>query len=471
LSISALEWMKRGDEANAEIRANIGKNRLTGSDIVPTVGNERKMSPLAFAATWAGMSIILTGFMLPAQMYPAMSGFSIFLAFILGCAICVVVLSLTGDIGISYGIPFAVAIRTVYGTVGTHIPSIVRAFPAMFWYGFQTWLGAYAINMVITGWIGFSNLWVWIILFAAVQIYTTAKGIKAITWFERIATPIILAIFVYMLFLSKSNFGVGIISVLQTPGKGGMPFVLGMNAVIGYWATMALNIPDFTRSLKASRYKVSWWWRNVGSIWSQASGLIITMTFVALVGLVCAIATGEWHPVDQVMVIVGGYGPQVVLVLIMIALAQWTTNIGANILPPAFIFANVGAPKISFKIGCIIAGVIGLLLQPWNLASQLVTVFAVISALLGSVAGTMICDYYILRRRKIDLKALYDPNGHYKYAKGFNPAGFIAFAVGCVLGMLWLDLSYFISIISSLVVYFILMKVWILKKYPQPEIL
>jgi NCS1 family nucleobase:cation symporter-1 len=160
----------------------------------------------------------------------------------------------------------------------------------------------------------------------------------------------------------------------------------------------------------------------------------------------------------------------VVLVLIMIALAQWTTNIGANILPPAFIFANVGAPVVSFKMGCLICGVLGLLIQPWKFADQLVTVFSIISALLGAVAGIMICDYYIIRKRKIDLEALYDPNSYYKYWKGYNPAAYIAFIVGCILGLWWLEGSYFISIFSALFIYYIFMKVWVLKKYPQEGI-
>jgi len=467
---NVLHWIKKGEEVNSAIRSKIGKNRMVGKDIVPTLDSDRDMTPAGFAWTWAGMSIILTGFMLPAQMYPALTGWSIILAFILGCATVVVVLALTGDIGITYGIPFSVYLRTIFGTIGTYIPSIIRAFPAMFWYGFQTWLGASAINEVIKGWLGFDNLWIWVFVFAAIQIYITAQGVKAIAIFETLVTPLILIVFVIMLVLAKINFNVNIIQALGLGGEGGMPFIMAMNAVIGYWATMALNIPDFTRSLKADKYEENWFKRNKGSIFAQAAGLIPTMTFVALVGYVLAIATGEWHPVDQVMKIGGGYGFLVVLVLVAIALAQWTTNIGANILPPAFIFANVGAPVVTFKIGCIICGVVGLLLQPWKFASHLVNIFAIISALLGAVAGIMICDYYLIRKRKINIEALYDQHSYYSYWKGYNPAAYIAFVVGCILGMWWLEGSYFIAIAGALAVYYVLMKVWVLKKYPQEEV-
>lgn len=466
------------DAGDLDALKNLPRSWLVAEDLLPTEAGQRHISPVDFWLIWVGMSIILTTFIVGASLYPHLAAWEIILAVALGNALVCVVLALTGDIGITHGLPFAVYIRVCYGYLGTHIPSIIRAFPAMFWFGFQTWLGAEAINTILkalTAWPGtYPYLVLIIVVFAGVQVYTTARGVRAIAYFDRLAAPALLLLGLYILYWIMQRFGLSVTAIITTP-RGEVEgarysFAYAMTAMTGYWATMALNIPDFTRYLKAKASEPNWYRRNSGSIWAQFLSVVPAMSFFAFVGMASSVATGSWNPID-VITDMTQVGTMWFLALLVVVLAQWSTNIGANILPPANIFANVFAPRVNFAWGCIIAGVIGLVIRPWVLADQIIHVFVYISAMLGGIAGTMISDYYFLRGRRLNLLDLYRPHGQYTYYRNINPAGFIAYVCGFGVSLVNLDYCYFISAIVSGVVYYVLMRYWIAVKYPQPEIL
>lgn len=468
-------------EINKSEFTSLPKSRLVSPDLLPTSQEDRHLTAMEMFWTWVGMSVLLTTFTIGANLFPSLSISMILLAVAFGNAIVVVILAFTGDIGVTYGIPFAVYLRVCYGYFGTNIPSIIRSLPAMFWLGFQSYLGAVAINAILViltkgGWSGnFTSMLIILILFIAVQVVTTARGIKAIAWFEKLVSPLMVIIGLYMVYWIMSSNNITFMDIITTPAgpvpEGQMTYTFGyaVTSSTGYWATMSLNILDFTRYYKAPDSE-NWYQRNKGLIWSQAAGIIITMVFFAFIGAAAMVATGLWNPVD---VITNMNAPMflTIIALIVAALAQWSTNIGANILPPANIFANVFAPKVNFTGGCIIAGIIAFAMQTWKYGAFLITIFAYISGALGAIAGTMIVDYYILRKRKINIHDLYKFDGQYKYWKNYNPAAFIAYAAGFICALLFLEWAFLVSGVVGGIVYFLLMRYWIAKKYNQTEII
>ena len=453
-------------------------SRLASKDLLPTIKEERTLSPLEFWFIWVGISVLLTTFIIGADLYPHLGAAQILGAVILGNVVVAIVVAFTGDIGVNYGIPFAVYLRACYGYSGTHVPSIIRAMPAIFWLGFQTWLGAEAINIIlgelVPAWTGTTtHVTGIIVVFMAVQVVTTGLGIDWIKGFEKIVAPLMVAIGIGILVWIQSAFELSVAEILRTPpGEVVGPrysFWYAITAMTGYWATMSLNIPDFTRFLQADRDEPSWFKRNWRVIWPSMFGIVPTMAFFAFIGTASMVATGEWNPV---FVIAAVDAPilLVLVALIIVVLAQWSTNIGANILPPGFIFTNVFSPKVNFFWACILSGVIALIMRPWVFADVLIDVFAIISITLGGIAGTMISDYYLLRGRTLNIKEMFKVDGQYKYWKNINPAGFIAYVVGFGVGYLFMAIGFFAALFAAGIAYYLLMKYWIVNNYPQPEI-
>ena len=457
---------------------SLPKSRLVNAELLPTEKKDRHISPLEFMVMWIGMSILLAVFTNAANMFPSLSIKSILFAVMVGNLITVVTLALTGDIGITHGLSFPVYLRAIFGYTGNYVPSIVRAIPACFWFGFQTFLGAEAINLILmklTPWPGTYPYVIGIIIvFLIVQCFTTAKGIDAIKKFENIVTPLMFLVVMYLLYFVLNHAGMTPGEILSTPAGEvsgtRYTFAYAVTAMTGFWATMALNIPDLTRFVKCNPEEPNWIKRNWCSIWPQLVGIIPMMTLFAFIGAAAMLTSGQWDPIQY---IAGLDAPVWLLVIILLLsmFAQWSTNIGANILPPANIFASVFAPKVNFAMGCAIAGVLAFLMQPWNLIDKVVTANLVVGIMLGGVAGMMIADYYFLRKRKLNIKDFYVENGEYKYAKNWNPLAFVAYAIGTVAGLLIPDWGFLVALFFGGLSYYLMMRFYGAKKYHQTSIL
>ncbi|WCK55164.1 cytosine permease [Aneurinibacillus sp. Ricciae_BoGa-3] len=446
---------------------------LKSKELMPTGAEQRSMSNMAFLMLWIGIAVQLVTFIAGAQLYPALSPAEILLTCLIGNFVVAILLTLMGDIGIRYGIPYAVYIRACFGYLGTHIPAAIRAIPAVFWFGFQTWMGAFALNTIMKVLTGYSNLTLLIIVFGALQIINTAMGMDAISKFEWLASPSLLIIGVAMQIMVMNAHHLTLGSIFSMHGKGGISIGFAIAVQMGTYITMALNAPDFTRFLKVSPNNLggSWWQANKGSFFGHSIGLVASMLLFTLIGLTSGIATGNWNPVEVIVQTVGQNSPLLLLVcLAFIILAQWSTNISANLLPPAYIIINFFPRKINLVTASIIAGVIGLLIQPWNYSDQIPTILVIITALLGPIAGIMFCDYYLLRKRQLNVEELYKAGGQYRYWKNINPAALLAYLPAFLLGFFFPDYGFINSFVVSIVVYYPAMKYWIVKIYPQPEI-
>lgn len=449
----------------------VKENYLVGKDIMPTSDKQRTMSAFSFLIIWIGIAVQLVTFISASQLYPALSPGQIMLACLIGNILVAILLTLTGDIGIKYGIPYAVYIRACFGYLGTHIPSFIRALPAIFWFGFQTWMGAYALNSIMEILTGYSNEVLLIILFGIVQIINAAFGFNAIQKLEWIASPIIIVIGLIIQIMIMNKYEITFGELFSIQGDGSLSLGYGIVVMMGVYITMALNTCDFTRFLQVRNVKGTWLEANWGSFYAQSIGLLSSMLLFTLIGITSGVATGNWNPIDVIIETIGRDNPLVlILCLIFVIFAQWSSNVSANLMPPGYIIVNFFPRKINFATAAIIAGIVGLLIQPWRFADFTPQILVIITAILAPIVGIMICDYYLLRKRRLNIHDLYDMEGQYKYWKNINPAAIIAYIPACISAFLYPDYGFFTAAVISTVLYYLCMKFWIGKVYYQPEI-
>ncbi|MBM4112905.1 MAG: NCS1 family nucleobase:cation symporter-1 [Phycisphaerae bacterium] len=418
---------------------------LSNADLAPTPPDARTWGTWHVAALWIGMAVCIPSYMLCAGMIGAgLAWWQAIGTVLLGNLIVLVPMILNGHAGTKYGIPFPVLVRASFGTSGAHVPSIARGLVACGWFGIQTWIGGAAISQILAsmGWLdpaawqplpllGISLPQLACFLgFWAIHLVIVLRGIQSIKVLESWASPFLLLCGVAL--LAWAVRAVPKTADLLPPER--LPadtsawsiFLPQLTAMVGFWATLSLNIPDFTRYCRSQRVQAS----------GQLLGLPLTMTLFAFIGVAVTSATvvvfGEaiWDPV----VLVGRLdaSPTIVSVaLLAIVLATLTTNLAANVVSPANGFSNLAPRRIGFRGGALITCIIGVVMMPWKLLETLqgyvFTWLIGYSALLGPIAGIMLADYFLLRRTRLEVNALYDPRGSFA---GVRWSAMIALAVG-----------------------------------------
>src|SRR4051794_30919222 len=430
-----------GDAPDVEVSIEIEHSTLYNKDLAPVARAKRTWRVGSFAALWISMSACIPTYMLASSLIGGgMNWSQAILTIFLGNLIVVIPMILNAHAGTRYGIPFPVFCRASFGTRGANVPALMRAFVACGWFGIQTWIGGAAIYKILG--VFFPSLttpgapaflgitlaeFVCFLFFWAINMFVVYRGIESIRFLLNIKAPLLIALGLVLLGWAYRNAG-GFGPILAQPSAfdPGQPkagqfwafFVPGLTGMIGFWATLSLNIPDFSRYARSQRDQV------VG----QALGLPLTMALYSFIGVAVTSATtiiyGKtiWDPVD----VLTKFTNPVVLVIAMFALclATLATNIAANVVSPANDFSHLAPKKISFRTGGLITGIIGIVIMPWYLvanADVYISRWLVgYSALLGPIGGIMIADYYVWRRRKLHLAALYQPNGEYRFTKGFS---------------------------------------------------
>jgi NCS1 family nucleobase:cation symporter-1 len=370
------------------------------------------------------------------------------LTVLLGNVIVLIPMMLVGHAGTKHGIPFPVLLRSSFGTVGANVPAILRGIVACGWFGIQTWVGGSAIytilNAVSDDWfvgtpMGFIGIDFWqmvcFLFFWALHVFFIAKGTESIRWLETYAAPFLIVMGLALLLWAYVEAG-GFGQMLSTPSQfveGGEKegqfmsvFAPSLTAMVGFWATLSLNIPDFTRFCKTQRDQM------VG----QAVGLPPTMALFAFIGVAVTSATvvifGEavWDPVE-LLGKMGGW--TIVIALFALAVATLTTNLAANVVAPANGFSNINPEKISFKMGGYITAGLGIAMFPWKLLESTggyIFVWLIgYSALLGPIAGILIADYFLIRKTEMNVEELFRKDGEYSYTNGWNWRALVALAV------------------------------------------
>ena len=435
---------------DVELGIETEHNHLYNKDLAPVPGDRRKWRVGSFAALWISMSACIPTYMLASSLIGGGMNWSqaIFTIF-LGNLIVVIPMILNAHAGTRYGIPFPVFCRASFGTRGANIPALMRAFVACGWFGIQTWIGGNAIYKIMSifapslatgstqNFLGITFAqFVCFMFFWAINMLVVYKGIDCIRWLLNIKAPLLIALGLTLLWWAYQNAG-GFGPILAQPSAfaPGQPkagqyfsfFVPALTGMIGFWATLSLNIPDFSRYACSQRDQV------IG----QALGLPLTMALYSFIGVAVTSATtiiyGQtiWDPVD----VLTHFSNPVVLVIAMVALciATLATNIAANVVSPANDFSNLAPHKISFRTGGLITGIVGIVMMPWKLVADpsgyIFTWLVGYSALLGPIGGIMIADYYVWRHRQLHENALYRADDEYRYTNGFSIVAIVALIV------------------------------------------
>jgi NCS1 family nucleobase:cation symporter-1 len=454
--------------------------RIDGSlynpDLAPIPAGKRSWGTYNYVSLWVAMSVCIPTYMLASGLIAGgMSWVQAVFTILLGNLIVLIPMLLNAHAGTRYGIPFPVFVRASFGVRGANIPAILRALVACGWFGIQAWIGGQAIySMLRIVWPGAANLagasWLCFFLFWAINMLVIWRGIETIKFLEGIGAPFMLVVGLLLLFwITQKAGGFGPVlhaqSKFHTTSEFLRFFIPALTGMVGFWSTVALNIPDFTRYAKSQRAQM------VG----QALGLPAAMTLYSFIGVAVtsasAVIFGEaiWDPV----VLLGRFNQPLVALIALVALllATLNTNVAANVVSPSNDFSNLRPGLISFRTGGLITGVVGILMMPWKLLSDFSAyIFGWLvgcSALLGPIAGVMICDYYLVRRRQLVVEDLYRRGGVYEYRQGFNPIAIVALVAGVVIALIglavpalrWLyDYAWFIGFFVSGGLYFLLMQ-------------
>jgi len=435
---------------DVELDIETENNHLYNKDLAPVPGDHRKWRVGSFAALWISMSACIPTYMLASSLIGGGMNWSqaIFTIF-LGNLIVVIPMILNAHAGTRYGIPFPVFCRASFGTRGANIPALMRAFVACGWFGIQTWIGGNAIYKIMSIFapslasgstqnflgITFAQL-VCFMFFWGINVLVVYQGIDCIRWLLNIKAPLLIALGLMLLWWAYQKAG-GFGPILAQPSAfaPGQPkaeqffsfFAPALTGMIGFWATLSLNIPDFSRYACSQRDQI------IG----QALGLPLTMALYSFIGVAVTSATtiiyGQtiWDPVD----VLTHFTNPVVLVVAMLALciATLATNIAANVVSPANDFSHLAPHKISFRTGGLITGIIGVIMMPWKLVADpsgyIFTWLVGYSALLGPIGGIMIADYYVWRHRQLHVNALYRADSEYRYTNGFSIVAIVSLIV------------------------------------------
>jgi len=422
-----------------ELDRDVSTSPLWNHDLAPTTIKQRTWSTWNIAALWIGMSVVITTYTLAGGFIEAgMNWWQAMITILLGNTIVLIPMILNAHAGTKYGVSFPVLCRASFGTTGANIPAILRAIVACGWFGIQTWIGGQALDALFgamwSGWNGIgTHLWLAFFLFWAIQVYIIVQGVEGIKHLETWSAPLLLGGGAILLWWAASRAGgLGRILVesaaLQKQHNAFWTIFPGaLTASVGYWATLSLNIPDFTRYARSQRSQML----------GQAMGLPFTMTAFAFIGVAVTSATlliyGQAipNPVD----LMGRFDSIAVIAFatVVIFAAQLTTNMAANVVSPSNDFSNLNPRKISYVAGGLITAVIGVLMMPWKLMGSMgdyiFTWLIGYSGLMGAIAGILICDYWVLRKQKLDLAALFDPKGKYSYSGGTNWNAVVALVV------------------------------------------
>jgi len=427
--------------------ARVEASPLYNHDLAPVPLSRRTWSTYNYAALWISMAHCIPTYMLASGlMASGMSWKQALVTIVLGNTIVLVPILLNSHPGTKYGIPFPVFARAAYGTLGSNVPALMRALVACGWFGIQTWIGGEAVHTflkaVVPGWPallgpGFgghpTTEWVSFLLFWALNVYIIYRGMDLVRQVENWAAPFVLVMTTILLWWSVRHAN-GLGTLLSHSGKFHSfaefwpVFVPSLSAMIGFWATLSLNMPDFTRFGRSQREQML----------GQVVALPTTMAVFAAMGVVITSATaiifGEtiWDPV----VLVGKFSSPLIVAVSMftVVVATVAVNIAANVVSPANDFANAFPRFISFKTGGLITGLLGFVIQPWKLLADpsgyIYTWLLGYSGGLGSIAGVLIADYWFIRGRELRLEDLYLPDGVYR---GWNIRAIAATGIGCAL--------------------------------------
>jgi len=438
-----------GEHVELELGQDLASSPRYNDDIAPTRSSQRTSSRWHVAALWVGMAICVPTYTLGGVLtaYFGLSVSEALWTILIANIVVLVPLTLNAFPGTRYGIPCPVVLRASFGIIGSNVPSLIRAIVACGWFGIQTLFGGIAIHLLLSalfdGWaaLGGAGEVIGFFIFWAANITVVIRGSESIKRLESLAAPMLLIVALALLFWAMPRVSMSEVLAVPASRPEGAPlfgyFMAALTAMVGFWATLSLNIPDFSRYARSQRSQV------IG----QIIGLPLTMLLFAGLGVVLTAASLELvgETVSDPINLIGRIDSPfwVVLAMLMIILATISTNTAANIVSPTNVFQNLAPKYIDENKGVILTGLIGIALMSWELLKKLgwletdVSVESLYSnwligysSLLGPIAGIMVVDYFLVRKQVYDVLALYQDNAG---CPAWNKAGFVAFGIPVAL--------------------------------------
>lgn len=473
-------------ELTDEGRAHLSDSKYYNDDLAPTQIKDRTWNTYHIAALWVGMSVCIPSFTMASSL--VVLGLSPWMAVLnvaLGNLIVLIPIQFNSHAGTKYGIPFPVFARLTFGMKGAHIPSLSRALTACGWNAVQCWIGGGAL--VAAAAVFFPALksspaapFVGFAIFLIIVWWFAANGANHIKALESIGAPILVILTLGLFFWSikiakdagfsfsqildaKTDYG-----LVQSNGGWWLVFLGGLTANIAFWATMALNIPDFSRFAASQKAQFR----------GQLYGMPLMMALTAFIGAFFAQATklaiGE-AMFDPTAVLTMVDSPIIALIAALgLIIATLTTDIAANVVAPANGFSNISPQKISYKRGVLITVIVSIAFRPWwifgGAGAYIFGWLNTYGGILSPIAAIFIADYYVTKKKNIDAMALFQDgeDGRYWYNHGFNSKAIIAWIAGFILPTLgnlgvdslkWVAANgYFVGFVIGFIVYALLMK-------------
>lgn len=438
---------------HSEIHEHLGDlshSPYWNADIAATRKKDRTWGLRDIMVLWISMCACVPTYMLASSLIAeGMNWWQAVVTIFLGNCIVLIPMVMNAHAGTKYGIPFPVYCRPAFGILGANVPALLRALVACGWFGIQTWIGGWAIFKLTAIYIPGLEAWPAVFLgislpqlacfmfFWAINMFVIYKGVESIRFLLNIKAPLLIILGLALLaWAYREAGGFGPMFAAPSAFAPGQPkagqfwafFFPALTGMIGFWATLSLNIPDFTRYARSQK----------DQILGQALGLPTTMGLFSFIGVAVTSATiviykeSIWDPV----VLISKFRNPVVLAVALVSLciATLATNIAANVVSPANDLAHLWPRVINFRRGGYITGVIGILMQPWKLVADpsgyIFKWLVAYSSLLGSIGGVLICDYYVLRKCVLHVPELYEKSGRYWYQGGFNPKALVALVAG-----------------------------------------
>ncbi len=447
--MSSTKAVQEGEFFELDVKSDVSDSPLYNEDIAPTKVKERTWNQWNVAALWVGMAICVPTYTLGGVLtaYFGLSVGEALMTIFVANVLVLIPLTLNAFPGTKYGIPFPVLLRSSFGLYGSNVPAIIRAFIACGWFGIQTMFGGMAIHLLFSalssGWasMGNSGIVIGFFIFWAMNMYVVIKGAESIKKLETMAAPLLLAVGVGLMFWATPQMDMGELFAMPAKRPEGASFwgyfFGGLTAMVGFWATLSLNIPDFSRYVKSQKDQIT----------GQIVGLPVTMLLFASLGVILTAASPKLvgSMASDPITLIGKIDSPfwVIISMIIIIIATISTNTAANIVSPTNDFQNAFPKLINQKRGTLVTGFIGIILMGWELLRKLGWVQSDVSvegmysnwllgysSLLGPIAGIMIIDYFIIKKQNLNLADLYLPGKSYP---NVNVAGMVALFVPVAL--------------------------------------
>lgn len=447
------------------------EHNLYNSDLKPKTEDEKTIKPSGYGVVWFGMAVQLSCFV---SLSPMVNYFTIgqfILVLVIGSTLLGFLSFIAQDIGVKYGISFAVSVSATYGYLGGKIINLVRILPSLFFFGLAAYIGAVALNEIFKMAFGFENLILSLILNVVVTVAITLKKLKIIEKVLFFIAPILVAVSIYMLYVVLSAYDVSFVEIFSMGKLKGenapiTMWLFGFAAAAGGFTSVALGMNDFTNECKNVNNSNKWFQGNYKYSIAALIGLVPAYTFVAVVGAVTIALSGRMDALVVISELVQERSIFLAIVLqLFIVLAQMATNAPANLMPSAYAVSALLPKKVSYKLALFVFAALSFLVIPLAIGGSANTILSLFSATTGPAIAIVGVDYYVFKRRTLNLNEIYNSEGKYRYFKGVNILGLVIYVVTSLMGLLFQDISFFVATILAACLYYLVGKIF-KKKYP-----